>query len=768
MADYGIGAADGISRLSLDEGRRQPPSSRPDVHSAGIVAVDITQKFDRAVKTLQPGELVKDGFFTLFDSVAALEIMDTKMDSGCVLPGEEFEVLYDVSRPLLPEEVLGIMDQLICHEMSWHLGYPLAQTIFTSVYVDALLMPEPGSIEQAYFVRNNNHDANGHPMLEVLRAYCLGMLKACAYVNERIKAEHFYEEEDFVPNTYNRTLLTGIPSDAIQDVIIHAVELVLTLKGSSISDDVAHALISRLDLRSVFLTATESPQYMKEPLKARESWDKAVKILSQIKSTNPLGTAVDDAFSNKLQRKLASTMPPRPIVQLKFDDAFGHLSRLFKDGSEVIGVLEYTDSQCLQTFVSTFQSKKPQPMVYIRTLLQTFLFNEMEILGSMSIRQLLDDDLSIITLPSHQLLDRSNDEIEATHDPRFTMSQQMELFRQRAAQPFLDIFRTACQNRCRVRRTLCHLIRDWENLQVDAESIDEHLQIRTKEQPFMQRSSHGLNPIEMYSLPLSSWTYLYKLRQMEVIVQLGFELEVYQTDELVGMYWYLNYLAKSRLHHVERIKTFLVRRTSQVRSQALDLSAEEQLQRSLTYMRLSMLDAAVTWELSDALSCVYTVLHRFGLVKAPPRPYSNDELRYDLRMKPFACIGLPTLPAFEEFTAGITQPDLTTAELLQYAEQAVTGAKRGSEALTKFSARESFSVGSHERWMVTAKGVLKSCIATGVAISTLRKALQRTEGHEHAALEVSVSVPTPDKAYHEWWIVPRIVPQLATESDTGL
>ncbi len=39
------------------------------------------------------------------------------MDSGCVAPGDEFEELYDVSRPLLPEEVLGIIDQLICHEV---------------------------------------------------------------------------------------------------------------------------------------------------------------------------------------------------------------------------------------------------------------------------------------------------------------------------------------------------------------------------------------------------------------------------------------------------------------------------------------------------------------------------------------------------------------------------------------------------------------------------------------------------------------------------
>jgi hypothetical protein len=45
--------------------------------------------------------------------------MDPKMDSGCAKPGEQIEESYDVSRPLLPEEVLGIIDQLICYEVGW-------------------------------------------------------------------------------------------------------------------------------------------------------------------------------------------------------------------------------------------------------------------------------------------------------------------------------------------------------------------------------------------------------------------------------------------------------------------------------------------------------------------------------------------------------------------------------------------------------------------------------------------------------------------------
>lgn len=44
--------------------------------------------------------------------------MDPKMDSGCLEAEDSLDVDYDVTRPLLPEEVLGIIDQLLCHEVS--------------------------------------------------------------------------------------------------------------------------------------------------------------------------------------------------------------------------------------------------------------------------------------------------------------------------------------------------------------------------------------------------------------------------------------------------------------------------------------------------------------------------------------------------------------------------------------------------------------------------------------------------------------------------
>lgn len=47
--------------------------------------------------------------------------MDSKMDSGYLGPGQTdvqaLEDDYDTTRELAPEQVIGIMDELLCHEV---------------------------------------------------------------------------------------------------------------------------------------------------------------------------------------------------------------------------------------------------------------------------------------------------------------------------------------------------------------------------------------------------------------------------------------------------------------------------------------------------------------------------------------------------------------------------------------------------------------------------------------------------------------------------
>jgi N-alpha-acetyltransferase 35, NatC auxiliary subunit len=45
--------------------------------------------------------------------------MDPKMDSGYLGPGETLEDDYDVEKTLQPDEVLGVMDALLCHEVRY-------------------------------------------------------------------------------------------------------------------------------------------------------------------------------------------------------------------------------------------------------------------------------------------------------------------------------------------------------------------------------------------------------------------------------------------------------------------------------------------------------------------------------------------------------------------------------------------------------------------------------------------------------------------------
>ena len=51
------------------------------------------------------------------------------MDSGYLQPGETLEDQYDVYRKLLPEEIIGIMDQMLCYEVGLLSKYKLMGSI---------------------------------------------------------------------------------------------------------------------------------------------------------------------------------------------------------------------------------------------------------------------------------------------------------------------------------------------------------------------------------------------------------------------------------------------------------------------------------------------------------------------------------------------------------------------------------------------------------------------------------------------------------------
>ncbi|KAF3479833.1 uncharacterized protein GIQ15_06809 [Arthroderma uncinatum] len=296
---------------------------------------NITEKFTSAASALVIGELVKDEYFTLFEAVGALEdiwltgvavvqIMDSKMDSGYLAPGETLDHNYDVMRALLPEEVLGIMDQLLCHEVyaitdvlcmvllkvAWQMGHPLSQTLFTSIYLDRLLWPVPKSLEDARFddraspaPENDDNTGAGGMVNIVLRAYCLSLIKSCSYVHERIASEFYYEEEDFSTQLYGRKLLPSVKAKEIIVLLDNATEW-LNNEAKPMEETVKRALLDRLEFRRHFLDSLALDLALAQSRSTR-SLRSTLNQIDLVQKSLSLGKPVEDAFSEKLQRRLA-------------------------------------------------------------------------------------------------------------------------------------------------------------------------------------------------------------------------------------------------------------------------------------------------------------------------------------------------------------------------------------------------------------------------------------------------------------------------------
>lgn len=109
----------------------------------------------------------------------------------------------------------------------------------------------------------------------------------------------------------------------------------------------SYALAFRLELRTAFLRAIELAELRSNPDSLSLPWSQMKAVWEPINKSRHLGTPVPEAFSTKIQRRLASTMPPRPIVQLSFEETYEHFKKLFTDGIDVLKVLNYSDSQSL-------------------------------------------------------------------------------------------------------------------------------------------------------------------------------------------------------------------------------------------------------------------------------------------------------------------------------------------------------------------------------------------------------------------------------------
>lgn len=138
------------------------------------------------------------------------QIGDPKMDSGSGSFDQDSEEEYDFTSTVSAEEIIWLMDELVCREVcvspspsqvfsnllqaAWHMGYPLSQTLFTSVHLERLLWPEPKRLSATRFRRGDSHVPHPSSLLEdVFQPYCIALVKSCDLVHSMVTSHHYYE-----------------------------------------------------------------------------------------------------------------------------------------------------------------------------------------------------------------------------------------------------------------------------------------------------------------------------------------------------------------------------------------------------------------------------------------------------------------------------------------------------------------------------------------------------------------------------------------------
>lgn len=524
----------------------------------------------------------------------------------------------------------------------------------------------------------------------------------------------------------------------------------------NISPVLRKAITDRLTFRLSLLRAFD----LDCPLDNLSSyWPPIYSLLPSINATQQLGRTVPGSFSTKIQRRLASTVPPRPIVELSFPDAFQKLTQLVTDCEEATRFTSLeTDPLEFQSFLWAYASRSPTPLTYSRSYLATLLFHP-QILNAAASLPLTD--VRTIVMPCSTLLDPTNWAYSPPQNallpkpPRLQIALLIDEFIERAGQPYLDFWTALGQNTCRLRRLMTHVITGWDQLQADAASIDSDLAMVVKRMGIQD---------EVMDAPLTTWTYAKKLWMVEKCILLGFEQDIYLPDEYATMYHFLSLISSRRKTLLTTINAHFTHRYSQLskshHSEAIEVET------AAKYIT-SLIDTATgIHHLAKSLSSFYTTLAYLNLLPRPLRPFSSQALRYELRMKPFLSLHPPEVPPFADTMAHVqpygpynsdSDSDFSIDKVSELLGNVERDAKFGREAFMRVvssGAANAKAEGVKDSWEKEGKGLIKCCVAVGVAVGGLRGGTGKAKGE---GVNVRVEIPEMGTRYADGWVVGRVV-----------
>lgn len=459
---------------------------------------EITNEIEQVMKEFQIGEMIHDEKFNLLEVMSAIEVLDKKMDIN--FESKRVPSFKErIDKGLIPlklemKEISMIMDELLCCMMSWFEGYTLVQSIQT-----CLLMHDIQKIENPY-----------------LLLFC----KVFIFIIEEIKKVSFNreirEEEEFYPYSFD------LEFPMIKD------EFKFEVNRDEFEKEEDYLLIkNRIEFLKNFYKIHKI--LLSNNYQGLEKYLKEILIIMSLLEKDHIqeGDILLKIFDYEYCKRVNSNTPLREKKLLTFSETMIRFKKYMNDLFHFIHFQQLSNYENMLTFFMKISNLNIN--IVIRMMVMNSFFQNNKIFNKIEIIDISRKYL--LNIPS---ITKKHIEILKNYQNIVDLPQYLSNY----SRILILLLYSLMNNKGRTRRRISNLFKDLYSLEVKSEIIDLSLNKEKKEDKFILT----LSVIDL------------TLFLMKLYLELGFELDLYQTIEYPYIYWYLEIIHGNKLQKLQKLK----------------------------------------------------------------------------------------------------------------------------------------------------------------------------------------------------------------------
>jgi len=724
------------------------PGGEPLLRSGGGEWLDVTKDLGAWCASLGLGGMVLREGFTLFDSMNALELMSTKMDSAMNLQGTK-PAHERIAEGLVPlplkrdSHLCWVLRELMIKELAWYENCLLATSVHSCVLVckEALseLKTNCSTLLASTLVAKNEISkfnleegvSENEVASFVSYVLLLSVVKSCGQVYSLLRYADLFDEEDFSFQVSGLPLAKETSPEEL-DTLLQCVQVVLDkvsdLNSGFFSSQGVKELAMHAKFRSKYVSGLAL--MMKENLTGfREAELLWIDLLQLFEGSFGPEFSENDSFPEEeasllfdldLHKAILAGTPPRAVPIYERGEAQKAWKQIFQ------GMLEVCSMRSIKTLLGLYFALLDFSRKAHNILVRSSCVNVLYSGNRKAVARYPLDKWILKDLEQHGMA------------LPYRTSEICGEFCNQLMESMYYALRILLQNPARQRRNIANVLPEWGRIEQMARVIDLkiHAQIVPDREPSLTNSR----------LFITQWAICWTTRLMMHHLILGFQLELYNPCELEIIFDQGVRIAKAFLEAREHGQLYSLDLAQELHGEASKLkwktaadlqqqkrvlethAAEIQVhvhntQTSELYLQEVVLMESQKKYCEGMLSILELRLH--GRFQLPRFEFSSDEIRYNARLLPYAMIVNPPYIRFRDF------------EFIRHRDSKGKKIESLQEATDAFGfAKELISKALKERSMSNAqkeylRGLLKVLVSNSVV--ALR---EKSENAKPAKLQV--------------------------------